>query len=136
MQILAVRVIQRRWWWVFIFSIFLLKLESLLSGNSFSSLSHIHILMSNLMTNVGIFLNVSARMEYAAAKRRKKISHATKEAHFDNRRKLLVLDVDVLLTHVAAAEGDNRIFKRLFCDEFLEFCFQRFNVGVWTSTTR
>ncbi|KAJ0837194.1 putative FCP1 domain, HAD superfamily protein [Helianthus annuus] len=75
-------------------------------------------------------------MEYAsAAKRRKKISHATKEAHFDNTKKLLVLDVDVLLTHVAA-EGDNRIFKRLFCDEFLEFCFQRFNVGVWTSRTR
>ncbi|MFS8027047.1 putative FCP1 domain, HAD superfamily protein [Helianthus anomalus] len=90
------------------------------------------------MTNVGIFLNVFARMEYAtaaaAAKRRKKISHSTKEAHFDNRQKLLVLDVDVLLTYVAA-EGDNRIFKRLFCDEFLEFCFQRFNVGVWTSTT-
>ncbi|KAM0048345.1 hypothetical protein Hdeb2414_s0008g00273351 [Helianthus debilis subsp. tardiflorus] len=62
-------------------------------------------------------------MEYAAAaaaaKRRKKISHATKEAHFDNRRKLLVLDVDVLLTHVAAAEGDNRSNNLNFLYTFL-----------------
>ncbi|MFS7967438.1 putative FCP1 domain, HAD superfamily protein [Helianthus anomalus] len=28
------------------------------------------------------------------------------------------------------------MFKRLYCDEFLHFCFQRFNVGVRTSIFR
>ncbi|KAJ0444271.1 putative FCP1 domain, HAD superfamily protein [Helianthus annuus] len=74
-------------------------------------------------------------MEYAAAAKRRKISHATKEAHFDNRKKLLVLGVDGLLADVLP-DPNEAVFKRPFCDDFLKFCFQRFNVGVWTTTTR
>lgn len=28
------------------------------------------------------------------------------------------------------------VFKRPYCDEFLQFCFDRFNVGVWSSRTK
>ncbi|XP_022016884.1 uncharacterized protein LOC110916461 isoform X3 [Helianthus annuus] len=67
------------------------------------------------------------------------------QSHF--RKKLLVLDVNGLLVDIVADPPDEAhkpdtriaqkaVFKRPFCDEFLEFCFQRFSVGVWTSRTR
>ncbi|KAD4982684.1 hypothetical protein E3N88_19355 [Mikania micrantha] len=28
------------------------------------------------------------------------------------------------------------VFKRPYCDVFLQFCFGKFNVGIWTSTTK
>ncbi|KAI7748674.1 hypothetical protein M8C21_020260, partial [Ambrosia artemisiifolia] len=62
------------------------------------------------------------------------------------RKKLLVLDVNGLLVDIVADPDEyhkpdtviasKAVFKRPFCDDFLEFCFQRFNVGVWTSRTR
>ncbi|KAD6119218.1 hypothetical protein E3N88_10489 [Mikania micrantha] len=65
-------------------------------------------------------------------------------SHF--RKKLLVLDVNGLLVDIVADPdeaykpdkiiGSKAVFKRPFCDEFLKFCFERFNVGVWTSRTR
>ncbi|MFS8027026.1 putative FCP1 domain, HAD-like superfamily protein [Helianthus anomalus] len=119
-------------------------------------------------------------MEYA---KRRKISDVTKEGHFDNKKKLLILDIDGLLAdllvnpdeadrglgeekggktnaffitlhrhlvhlfscrHLQMWSADCRPFafektnttSRPFCDEFLEFCFERFNVGVWTALTR
>ncbi|KAL8124043.1 uncharacterized protein LOC141717944 isoform X2 [Apium graveolens] len=58
-------------------------------------------------------------------------------------KKLLVLDLNGLLADVV---GDNsvtikadghvagkKIFKRPFCEDFLQFCFNRFTVGVWSS---
>ncbi|KAI3685027.1 hypothetical protein L6452_34258 [Arctium lappa] len=66
--------------------------------------------------------------------------------HLDSRRKLLVLDVNGLLVDIVADPdetyradtiiGSKAVFKRPYCDEFLQFCFERFNVGVWTSRTR
>lgn len=61
-------------------------------------------------------------------------------------KKLLVLDVNGLLADIVAcysrqfkpdttvsAKG---VFKRPFCDDFLKFCFLKFNVGIWSSRTR
>ncbi|KAF7806273.1 putative FCP1 likey domain-containing protein [Senna tora] len=60
-----------------------------------------------------------------------------------SKKKLLVLDVNGLLAdfveHVPwGYEPDTwisskAVFKRPFCDDFLEFCFDRFYVGVWSS---
>ncbi|KAA8542558.1 hypothetical protein F0562_023710 [Nyssa sinensis] len=70
------------------------------------------------------------------------------------RRKLLILDVNGLLADILpyASDGYHRdpiiakkpdtiiankpVYKRPFCDDFLQFCFERFNVGVWTSRTK
>uniref|UniRef100_A0A803M0Q5 Mitochondrial import inner membrane translocase subunit TIM50 n=1 Tax=Chenopodium quinoa TaxID=63459 RepID=A0A803M0Q5_CHEQI len=62
------------------------------------------------------------------------------------RRKLLVLDVNGILVDIVVGyshryKPDTRVatkavFKRPFCDEFLQFCFERFDVGIWSSRTR
>ncbi|KAK1267878.1 hypothetical protein QJS04_geneDACA006928 [Acorus gramineus] len=62
------------------------------------------------------------------------------------RKILLVLDLNGLLADVFldihnAYRGDRRIggksvFRRPFCNEFLKFCFERFDVGVWSSRKR
>ncbi|KAI3762694.1 hypothetical protein L1987_53135 [Smallanthus sonchifolius] len=67
-------------------------------------------------------------------------------SHPHLKKKLLVLDVNGLLVDIVADPdeaykpdkiiGSKAVFKRPFCDEFLKFCFERFNVGVWTSRTR
>ncbi|KAA8541049.1 hypothetical protein F0562_025012 [Nyssa sinensis] len=63
-----------------------------------------------------------------------------------SRRKLLILDVNGLLADIVqyvsyGYQADTIIahkpvFKRPFCDDFLQFCFERFNVGVWSSRTK
>lgn len=64
----------------------------------------------------------------------------------NSRRKLLVLDVNGILVDIVTGynpryKPDTRIsakavFKRPFCDEFLHFCFERFDVGIWSSRTQ
>ncbi|KAK9125363.1 hypothetical protein Scep_014209 [Stephania cephalantha] len=59
------------------------------------------------------------------------------------RKKLLVLDLNGLLVDIVSFvprgyRSDTRIsrkdlFKRPFCDDFLKFCFEKFNIGVWSS---
>ncbi|KAF8396467.1 hypothetical protein HHK36_018090 [Tetracentron sinense] len=64
------------------------------------------------------------------------------------RKKLLVLDLGGLLLHRAHFRnkasipkfrkcdetfGNFLVFKRPFCDEFLKFCFDNFEVGLWSS---
>ncbi|KAF9602206.1 hypothetical protein IFM89_025675 [Coptis chinensis] len=63
------------------------------------------------------------------------------------KRKLLILDVNGLLLHIGnkfdlpldciADKFISRkaILKRPSCVDFLKFCFQRFNVAVWSSRT-
>lgn len=78
------------------------------------------------------------------------------EAEVSNfRKKLLVIDVSGLLADVVLLPRENykadeilefkpdtilpgsrAVFKRPYCDEFLQFCFERFKVGVWSSTSR
>ncbi|KAL8111135.1 hypothetical protein AgCh_026756 [Apium graveolens] len=66
----------------------------------------------------------------------------------DVRRKLLVLDINGLLADVVSIScvtdeykadiviGMKAVFKRPHCDDFLQFCFERFNVGIWSSRTK
>ncbi|XP_073004750.1 uncharacterized protein [Typha latifolia] len=59
------------------------------------------------------------------------------------RRKLLVLDLNGLLAdinqyyayaHKAHKKVSGKlVFKRPFCDDFLKFCFQNFEIGIWSS---
>ncbi|XP_022850480.1 uncharacterized protein LOC111372385 isoform X1 [Olea europaea var. sylvestris] len=62
------------------------------------------------------------------------------------RKKLLVLDVNGLLLDISsvvpydydpdAIISKKAVFKRPYCDDFLKFCFERFNVGVWSSRNK
>lgn len=73
------------------------------------------------------------------------VSHFPLDRTFTSRskKKLLVLDVNGLLadfvSHVPfgyepdAWISKKAVFKRRFCDDFLKFCFEKFNVGVWSS---
>ncbi|CAN7089521.1 unnamed protein product [Brassica rapa subsp. narinosa] len=58
------------------------------------------------------------------------------------RRKLLVLDLNGLLADIVSPLADCKadinigrraIFRRPFCEEFLKFCFDKFEVGIWSS---
>ncbi|KAK4409821.1 hypothetical protein Sango_0055100 [Sesamum angolense] len=60
------------------------------------------------------------------------------------RRKLLVLDLNGILADVVRPPPRNctsdikiskhsAVFRRPFCDDFLRFCFQNFDVGIWSS---
>ncbi|KAL5724566.1 hypothetical protein ACHQM5_007808 [Ranunculus cassubicifolius] len=61
-------------------------------------------------------------------------------------RKLLILDLNGLLVDIVpvlprGCRADKRIgkkslIKRPFCDDFVKFCFETFNVGVWSSRTK
>ncbi|GAB4860889.1 hypothetical protein Ancab_036050 [Ancistrocladus abbreviatus] len=63
-----------------------------------------------------------------------------------SRRKLLILDLNGLLADIVPYCSDRytpnktisskAVFKRPFCDDFLQFCFERFDVGIWSSRTR
>ncbi|KAG5229994.1 hypothetical protein OIU76_022009 [Salix suchowensis] len=61
-------------------------------------------------------------------------------------KKLLILDVNGLLVDIVSYVSvgyqanievfGKSVFKRPFCDDFLRFCFQKFDVGVWSSRTK
>ncbi|KAL1531681.1 hypothetical protein AAHA92_31795 [Salvia divinorum] len=61
-------------------------------------------------------------------------------------KKLLVLDLNGLLVDISSYIPYNydpdaiimkkAVFRRPHCDDFLTFCFQKFNVGFWTSRTK
>ncbi|GAB2270138.1 hypothetical protein Dimus_005046 [Dionaea muscipula] len=63
-----------------------------------------------------------------------------------SRKKLLILDLNGLLVDIVVSFSEKftpdttisgkGVFKRPFCDQFLKFCFERFDVGVWSSRTR
>ena len=57
---------------------------------------------------------------------------------------LLILDIDETLILASEGEIDNSsdfhfsnysVWKRPFLDEFLRYCFARFSVAIWTSST-
>ncbi|KAJ4974207.1 hypothetical protein NE237_007381 [Protea cynaroides] len=63
-----------------------------------------------------------------------------------SRRKLLILDLNGLLADIVPFSPNGftpdkkfaykSLFKRPFCDDFLKFCFDRFEVGVWSSRNK
>ncbi|XP_022987414.1 uncharacterized protein LOC111484966 isoform X2 [Cucurbita maxima] len=62
------------------------------------------------------------------------------------KKNLLILDVNGLLVDFVPycprgytpdfVISRKAVFKRPFCDDFLSFCFERFEVGIWSSRTR
>nr|CAB3472996.1 unnamed protein product [Digitaria exilis] len=62
------------------------------------------------------------------------------------RKKLLILDLNGLLADINQdfrnadkAHGKVRgklVFRRPYCDDFLRFCFQNFELGIWSSRKR
>ena len=59
-------------------------------------------------------------------------------------RKLLILDLDETLIHATEENlerepdfsvGQYFVYKRPFLESFLEFCFENFDVAVWTTAT-
>ncbi|KAG0464733.1 hypothetical protein HPP92_018897 [Vanilla planifolia] len=63
-----------------------------------------------------------------------------------NKKKLLVLDLNGLLADIVndyhfscgvqMRVGGKPFFKRPFCDDFLKFCFENFDIGIWSSRRR
>ncbi len=63
----------------------------------------------------------------------------------NSERKLLILDLDETLIHATEEKSEREadflvgqyfVYKRPFLDEFLEFCFENFDVAVWTTATK
>ncbi|KAL6995061.1 hypothetical protein U1Q18_005195 [Sarracenia purpurea var. burkii] len=81
---------------------------------------------------------------------RQKLQSSLEEAPPENfRKKLIVLDVNGLLADIVPCVpgggfkynpdtiiSNKAVFKRPYCDDFLQFCFERFRVGVWSSRTK
>ncbi|KAK1352937.1 ubiquitin-like domain-containing CTD phosphatase 1 [Heracleum sosnowskyi] len=64
----------------------------------------------------------------------------------NSRRKLLVLDINGLLADIVEPiprgnetflrVGRKAVFKRPHCEDFMLFCLERFDVGIWSSRTK
>ena len=63
----------------------------------------------------------------------------------NSERKLLILDLDETLIYATEENlerapnfsvGQYFVHKRPFLDEFLEFCFENFEVAIWTTATK
>jgi hypothetical protein len=62
------------------------------------------------------------------------------------KKKLIILDINGLLADIVYRPpmeyvpdefiAGRAVFKRPFCSDFLKFCFERFEVGVWSSRTK
>ncbi|KAE8706249.1 Detected protein of confused Function [Hibiscus syriacus] len=63
-----------------------------------------------------------------------------------SRKKLIVLDLNGILADIVYAPPNDHapdvyiagraMFKRPYCDDFLKFCCERFEVGIWSSRHR
>ncbi|XP_027354229.1 uncharacterized protein LOC113864558 isoform X2 [Abrus precatorius] len=68
----------------------------------------------------------------------------------NTKNKLLILDVNGLLADFVSDTGRRygpepepdfwlkrrKVYKRPFCDDFLQFCFDKFHVGIWSSRAK
>lgn len=63
----------------------------------------------------------------------------------NSERKLLILDLDETLIYATEEKlerecdftvGQYSVYKRPYLKEFIEFCFENFDVAVWTSSTQ
>ncbi|KAL9691003.1 hypothetical protein QQ045_011420 [Rhodiola kirilowii] len=77
-----------------------------------------------------------------------KISHPSLERNClgSPNRKLLILDINGLLADIVSPVrsvykpdimvSQKAVFRRPFCESFLQFCFEKFDVGVWSSRVK
>ncbi|CAH1420947.1 unnamed protein product [Lactuca virosa] len=81
------------------------------------------------------------KMESVIQTGKEKVSGTTKPG-----KKLLIFDINGLLADIVSPRPQDvqadyytpkrAIFKRPYLDGFLRFCFERFNVGIWSSRTK
>ncbi|XP_023770802.1 uncharacterized protein LOC111919483 isoform X1 [Lactuca sativa] len=81
------------------------------------------------------------KMESVIQTGKEKLSGTTKPG-----KKLLIFDINGLLADIVSPRPQDvqadyyipkrAIFKRPYLDGFLRFCFERFNVGIWSSRTK
>ncbi|XP_071733185.1 uncharacterized protein [Rutidosis leptorrhynchoides] len=105
----------------------------------------------SILTTDELSKNAESQMDNCLTKLdtdKESVSKVTKEdsGRSHPKKKLLILDVNGLLVDIVLNPepgykadfmiGAKSAFKRPYCDDFLKFCFERFNVGVWTSRTR
>ncbi|XP_030452184.1 uncharacterized protein LOC115674019 isoform X2 [Syzygium oleosum] len=88
-----------------------------------------------------------AMMEYSFRRQHHGIFHfSPARPRFLHRRKLLILDINGLLADIVSPPPKDykadiniarrAVFKRPFCVDFLKFCFERFDVGIWSSRNK
>ncbi|KAL3719284.1 hypothetical protein ACJRO7_004268 [Eucalyptus globulus] len=88
-----------------------------------------------------------AMMEYSIGRQHHGIFHfSPARPLFLHRRKLLILDINGLLADIVSPPPKDykadiniarrAVFKRPFCIDFLKFCFERFDVGIWSSRNK
>ncbi|XP_008230903.1 PREDICTED: uncharacterized protein LOC103330124 isoform X2 [Prunus mume] len=107
---------------------------------------------SNLLQDISLSDNL--RQEYGAVKTMNEVDHISGISNrsivrapvCDIEKKLLILDINGLLADIVSPPpkglaSDKRIagraiFKRPFYLDFLKFCFEHFEVGVWSSRSK
>ncbi|BFG26520.1 hypothetical protein CerSpe_127940 [Prunus speciosa] len=107
---------------------------------------------SNLLQDTSLSDNL--RQEYGAVKTMNEVDHSSGISNrsivrtpvCDVEKKLLILDINGLLADIVSPPpkglaSDKRIagraiFKRPFYLDFLKFCFEHFEVGVWSSRSK
>ncbi|KAF8010103.1 hypothetical protein BT93_J0918 [Corymbia citriodora subsp. variegata] len=91
--------------------------------------------------------NGEAMMKYSIGRQHHGIFHySPARPLFLHRRKLLILDINGLLADIVSPPPKDykadiniarrAVFKRPFCVDFLKFCFERFDVGIWSSRNK
>ncbi|CAM8992569.1 unnamed protein product [Rhodiola kirilowii] len=93
-------------------------------------------------------VDVGGTIAISEAVHAKTLDPSPERNHFGSpRRKLLILDINGLLADIVAPPipsgyipdirvSRKAVFRRPFCESFLQFCFERFDVGVWSSRVK
>ncbi|KAL9669842.1 hypothetical protein QQ045_007392 [Rhodiola kirilowii] len=93
-------------------------------------------------------VDVGGTIAISEAVHAKTLDPSLERNHFGSpRRKLLILDINGLLADIVAPPipsgyipdirvSRKAVFRRPFCESFLQFCFKRFDVGVWSSRVK
>ncbi|CAM8989130.1 unnamed protein product [Rhodiola kirilowii] len=93
-------------------------------------------------------VDVGGTIAISEAVHAKTLDPSPERNHFGSpRRKLLILDINGLLADIVAPPipsgyipdirvSRKAVFRRPFCESFLQFCFKRFDVGVWSSRVK
>lgn len=110
------------------------------------------VLVEEVSANCSVGVHTSDVKERAETIKKNVPHSLARDAANDNisatglsKKKLLILDVNGLLVDFVPYFPDGytpdfvisrkAVFKRPFCDDFLQFCFERFEVGIWSSRT-
>ncbi|OVA04826.1 NLI interacting factor [Macleaya cordata] len=114
--------------------------KKMMLGHSSSASSHKDVeKVGRMMKNKGV-VGIADYKDHQNLQKEEKTTSPTNygvvkkdiNVNSSRKKKLLVLDLNGLVVDVVRYS----YFKRPFCDDFLKFCFENFNVGVWSSRTK